>query len=70
MPLPVPLLDALSGATRVVVLEGANDATNIGTVARSAGTTVAKGAARQFAIVVVVSAVTFGIGKLFGTAVN
>ena len=32
----VTLLDALSGATRIVVLEGANDATNIGTVARSA----------------------------------
>lgn len=40
------------------------------TVARSAGTNVAKGAARQLAIVVIVSGVTFGIGKIFGTAVN
>jgi tRNA G18 (ribose-2'-O)-methylase SpoU len=32
----VTLLDALSGATRIVVLEGSNDAMNIGAVARSA----------------------------------
>lgn len=71
----VPLLPWFftSGASAIVwssTLTGLAGLVVGGTVARSAGTTVAKGAARQFAIVVVVSAVTFGIGKLFGTAVN
>jgi vacuolar iron transporter family protein len=38
-------------------------------VARSSGNSVVRGGGRQFAIVVIASAVTFGIGALFGTAV-
>ena len=40
-----------------------------GAVATSAGNSVARGAARQLLIVAGVAAVTYGIGKLFGTAI-
>ena len=39
-------------------------------VARSSGTSVLRGAARQLAIVVFAAAVTYGIGALFGTTVS
>jgi vacuolar iron transporter family protein len=38
-------------------------------VSKSSGNSAPRGAMRQLAIVVVASAVTFGIGKLFGTAI-
>jgi VIT1/CCC1 family predicted Fe2+/Mn2+ transporter len=38
-------------------------------VARSAGNSPLAGAFRQLAIVVFAAAVTYGIGRLFGTAV-
>jgi VIT1/CCC1 family predicted Fe2+/Mn2+ transporter len=38
-------------------------------VSRSAGRPVVRGAMRQLLIVVAASAVTYGIGALFGTAV-
>jgi VIT1/CCC1 family predicted Fe2+/Mn2+ transporter len=41
-----------------------------GWVSRSSGRPIAQGALRQLAIVVVVAAVTYAIGKLFGTAVS
>ena len=40
-----------------------------GWISRSSSTSVAHGALRQLTIVVVAAALTFGIGKLFGTAV-
>lgn len=39
-------------------------------IARSSGNDVARSALRQLAIVVLASAVTFGIGSLFGTAIG
>jgi vacuolar iron transporter family protein len=41
-----------------------------GVIARSSGNSVPRSAARQLLIVVFASAVTYGIGKLFGTAVS
>jgi len=41
-----------------------------GLVSRSSGNSTVKGAARQLAIVVFASAVTYGIGALFGTAIS
>ena len=38
-------------------------------VSRSSGNSIAKSALRQLAIVVVASAITYGVGKAFGTAV-
>jgi vacuolar iron transporter family protein len=40
-----------------------------GLVSRSSGNSAPKGAFRQLAIVVLASAITFGIGKAFGTAI-
>ena len=40
-----------------------------GWVSRSSGRPIVQGALRQLAIVVVVAAVTYAIGKVFGTAV-
>ena len=39
-------------------------------IARSSGNNVARSAGRQFAIVVAASAITYGIGKAFGTAIG
>ncbi len=39
-------------------------------IARSSGNNVARSAARQFAIVVAASAITYGIGKAFGTTIG
>ena len=39
-------------------------------IARSSGNGIARSAARQFAIVVAASAITYGIGKAFGTAIG
>lgn len=41
-----------------------------GVIARSSGSSVTRSATRQLLIVVFASAVTYGIGKLFGTAVS
>ena len=40
-----------------------------GLVSRSSGNSAPRGALRQLAIVVLASAITFGIGKVFGTAI-
>ena len=59
---PAVLLSAvLTGVASLVV--GA-------AIARSSGNNVARSAARQFAIVVAASAITYGIGKAFGTAIG
>lgn len=41
-----------------------------GYVARSSGNNIAKGAIRQLLIIILAAAVTYGVGKLFGTAVG
>lgn len=70
----VPLLPWFfaSGTTAIltsVVLTAIASLVVGGWVSRSSGRPVAGGALRQFAIVVVASAVTYGIGSVFGTAV-
>jgi VIT1/CCC1 family predicted Fe2+/Mn2+ transporter len=41
-----------------------------GYVARSSGNSISKGAFRQLLIIIVASAVTYGVGYLFGTQIN
>jgi len=61
-----------AGTTATLVSAGLTTAASLfvgGWISRSSGNNVTRGALRQFAIVVAAAAITFAIGKLFGTAV-
>ena len=59
-----------AAVTISVVLTGVTSLLVGGLVSRSSGNSSVRGGARQLAIVVLASAVTYGIGALFGTAVS
>jgi vacuolar iron transporter family protein len=63
----------IGGSTAVIWSVGLTALASLGVgavVGRNGSGNIGRSAARQFAIVVLASAVTYGIGKLFGTAVS
>ena len=68
--LPWFVVDGTPATIVSLALTGAASLVVGGLVARSSGRSVPGGAARQFAIVVAAAAVTWLIGRLFGTAVS
>jgi VIT1/CCC1 family predicted Fe2+/Mn2+ transporter len=67
--LPWFFTEGVAATVLSVVLTAAAGLVVGGAIARSSGRTPLRGALRQLAIVVVASAVTYGVGALFGTTV-
>jgi VIT1/CCC1 family predicted Fe2+/Mn2+ transporter len=68
--IPWFFIDGARAVTLSIILTAVGGIVVGGYVARSSGLNVPKGALRQLFIIILASAVTFGIGRLFGTTIS